>query len=163
LGTIFSHGIFIFPREISSFFLGKMKIPWENGVPKLALRVWTNYATSGECSTIATNPEGLISIIGLGFMEESSPELIYVLYFIFYSTWFVWKCRVPRKGIPKVRHVNFSLAHLLKSMPNKSARRDERPNQSKSARRDKRPNPRRASLRGGASEQAPAEQVCEAW
>jgi hypothetical protein len=102
---------------------------------KPALRVWTNYATSGECSTIGTNPEGLISIISLGFMEESSPELIYVLYFIFYSTWFVWNCRVPRKGIPKARYVNFSLVHLLKSMPNKSPRRDERPNQSKSARR----------------------------
>jgi hypothetical protein len=32
-----SHGIFIFPREISLFSLGKMKIPWEISVPKLAL------------------------------------------------------------------------------------------------------------------------------
>jgi hypothetical protein len=39
LGTLISHGIFIFPREISSFSLGKMKIPWEISVPKLALRV----------------------------------------------------------------------------------------------------------------------------
>jgi hypothetical protein len=38
LGTLISHGIFIFPREISSFFLGKMKIPWEISVPKLALK-----------------------------------------------------------------------------------------------------------------------------
>jgi hypothetical protein len=37
LGTLISHGIFIFPREISSFYLGKMKIPWEISVPKLAL------------------------------------------------------------------------------------------------------------------------------
>jgi hypothetical protein len=37
LGTLISHGIFIFPREISSFSLGKMKIPWEISVPKLAL------------------------------------------------------------------------------------------------------------------------------
>jgi hypothetical protein len=35
-----SHGIFIFPKEISSFSLGKMKIPWEISVPKLALREW---------------------------------------------------------------------------------------------------------------------------
>jgi hypothetical protein len=27
LGTIFFHGIFIFPREISSFFLGKVEFP----------------------------------------------------------------------------------------------------------------------------------------
>jgi hypothetical protein len=39
LGTLISHGIFIFPREISSFSLGKMKIPWEISVPKLALKV----------------------------------------------------------------------------------------------------------------------------
>jgi hypothetical protein len=38
LGTLISHGIFIFPREISLFSLGKMKIPWEISVPKLALR-----------------------------------------------------------------------------------------------------------------------------
>jgi hypothetical protein len=37
LGTPFSHGIFIFPKEISSFFLGKIRISWENVVPKLAL------------------------------------------------------------------------------------------------------------------------------
>jgi hypothetical protein len=51
LGTLISHGIFIFPREneliffgkmkisweISSFFLVKIEIPYENGVPKLAL------------------------------------------------------------------------------------------------------------------------------
>jgi hypothetical protein len=38
LGTLFSQMIFIFPREISSFSLGKIGIPWENDVPKLALR-----------------------------------------------------------------------------------------------------------------------------
>jgi hypothetical protein len=38
LGTLISHGIFIFPREISSFSLGKMKIPWEISVPKLTLK-----------------------------------------------------------------------------------------------------------------------------
>jgi hypothetical protein len=37
LGALISHGIFIFPREISSFSLGKMKIPLEISVPKLAL------------------------------------------------------------------------------------------------------------------------------
>jgi hypothetical protein len=40
LETLISHGIFIFPREISSFSLGKMKIPWEISVPKLALKVF---------------------------------------------------------------------------------------------------------------------------
>jgi hypothetical protein len=39
LGTPFSQGITIFPREISSFSLGKFEIPWKNSVPKLALRV----------------------------------------------------------------------------------------------------------------------------
>jgi hypothetical protein len=29
LGTLFSQGIFIFPREISSFTLGKIEIPRE--------------------------------------------------------------------------------------------------------------------------------------
>jgi hypothetical protein len=38
LETQFSQGISIFPWEISSFSLGKMKIPWENVVPKLALK-----------------------------------------------------------------------------------------------------------------------------
>jgi hypothetical protein len=35
LGTIFSQGFFIFPREISSFSLGKLEIPWKNVVAKL--------------------------------------------------------------------------------------------------------------------------------
>jgi hypothetical protein len=30
-------GIFIFPRESELIFLGKIKIPWKNGVLKLAL------------------------------------------------------------------------------------------------------------------------------
>jgi hypothetical protein len=34
LGTPFSQWIFILPREISSFSLGKIGIPWENGVSK---------------------------------------------------------------------------------------------------------------------------------
>jgi hypothetical protein len=38
LGTTFSQEISIFPREISSFSLGKIEIPWENMVSKLALR-----------------------------------------------------------------------------------------------------------------------------
>jgi hypothetical protein len=38
LETPISHGILIFPREISSFFFGKMRIPWEIGVSKLALK-----------------------------------------------------------------------------------------------------------------------------
>jgi hypothetical protein len=37
LETPFSQGISSFPWEISSFSLGKMKIPWENVVPKLTL------------------------------------------------------------------------------------------------------------------------------
>jgi hypothetical protein len=40
LGNSFSQGVFIFPREISSFSLGKMKIPWKNEVPKLVLNVF---------------------------------------------------------------------------------------------------------------------------
>jgi hypothetical protein len=38
LGTLISHGIFIFPRENELISLGKMKITWEISVPKLALR-----------------------------------------------------------------------------------------------------------------------------
>jgi hypothetical protein len=37
LGTTFSQGIPIFPRENELISLRKMKIPWENGVTKLAL------------------------------------------------------------------------------------------------------------------------------
>jgi hypothetical protein len=37
LETTFFHGIFVFPREISLFSLGKIEIPWENRVSKLAL------------------------------------------------------------------------------------------------------------------------------
>jgi hypothetical protein len=39
LATPFSQGISIFPREIGSFSLGKIKIPWKNGVAKLALSI----------------------------------------------------------------------------------------------------------------------------
>jgi hypothetical protein len=39
LGTLISHGIFIFPRENELISLGKMKIPWKISVPKLALKV----------------------------------------------------------------------------------------------------------------------------
>jgi hypothetical protein len=38
LETLFFQGFFVFQREISSFFLGKLEIPWENSVVKLALR-----------------------------------------------------------------------------------------------------------------------------
>jgi hypothetical protein len=38
LGTPFFQGISIFPRENELISLGKMKIPWENEVPKLALK-----------------------------------------------------------------------------------------------------------------------------
>jgi hypothetical protein len=37
LGTLFSQGISIFPRESELISLGKIKIPWENMVTKLAL------------------------------------------------------------------------------------------------------------------------------
>jgi hypothetical protein len=40
LGTLISHGIFIFPRENELISLGKMKILWEISVPKLALRIF---------------------------------------------------------------------------------------------------------------------------
>jgi hypothetical protein len=58
--------------------------------------------------------------------------------------------RVPSKGVPKARPINLSLAHLSTKSPS-----------SKSVRRSDRPNPRRASLRGGATDQVPVEQVCE--
>jgi hypothetical protein len=37
LGTLFFQGITIFPRENELIFFAKMRIPWKNGVPKLAL------------------------------------------------------------------------------------------------------------------------------
>jgi hypothetical protein len=40
LGTLISHGIFIFPRENELISLGKMKIPWKITAPKLALKVF---------------------------------------------------------------------------------------------------------------------------
>jgi hypothetical protein len=39
LETLFSQGFFVFSREISLFSLGKLEIPWENSVAKLALIV----------------------------------------------------------------------------------------------------------------------------
>jgi hypothetical protein len=39
LGTPFFQGISIFPRENELIFLGKMKTPSKNWVPKLALNV----------------------------------------------------------------------------------------------------------------------------
>jgi hypothetical protein len=39
LGAPFSQGVHIFPRENELISLGKMKIPRDNEVPKLALRV----------------------------------------------------------------------------------------------------------------------------
>jgi hypothetical protein len=38
LGTTFSQGIFIFPRENELISHGKIEIPWKNGVIKLALK-----------------------------------------------------------------------------------------------------------------------------
>jgi hypothetical protein len=38
LGTLFSQRIHIFPIENELISLGKIKIPWKNRVPKLALR-----------------------------------------------------------------------------------------------------------------------------
>jgi hypothetical protein len=43
LGTPFFHGIPIFPRENELIFLGKIGIPWENSVPKLALRIFRGF------------------------------------------------------------------------------------------------------------------------
>jgi hypothetical protein len=43
LGTIFSHRISIFPRENELISLGKIEIPWENVVPKLALTIYFNH------------------------------------------------------------------------------------------------------------------------
>jgi hypothetical protein len=37
LATLFFHGISNFLRENELIFLGKMKNPWENMIPKLAL------------------------------------------------------------------------------------------------------------------------------
>jgi hypothetical protein len=45
LETLFSQGFFGFPREISSFSLGKLEIPWKNSVAKLALNVVKGYTT----------------------------------------------------------------------------------------------------------------------
>jgi hypothetical protein len=58
LGTIFSQGIPIFPRENELISLGKMKIPWENGVPKLALRgdFWGAF---GDALTTHSHPSAL--------------------------------------------------------------------------------------------------------
>jgi hypothetical protein len=44
LGTLFSQGISIFPRENELISLGKMKIPWEKGVSKLALKEHNLYS-----------------------------------------------------------------------------------------------------------------------
>jgi hypothetical protein len=38
LRTLFFRGIFIFPKETELISLKKMKIPWKNGVDKLAIR-----------------------------------------------------------------------------------------------------------------------------
>jgi hypothetical protein len=38
LATLFFHGISNLPRENELISLGKTKNPWENGVPKLALK-----------------------------------------------------------------------------------------------------------------------------
>jgi hypothetical protein len=43
LATPFFQGIPIFQRENELISLGKIKIPWKNGVAKLALRVLQNY------------------------------------------------------------------------------------------------------------------------
>jgi hypothetical protein len=53
LGTQFSQGISIFPRDISLFSLGKIVIRWENGVPKLALNIYFSrlYVTDNIKST----------------------------------------------------------------------------------------------------------------
>jgi hypothetical protein len=52
LGTLFSQGIPIFPRENELISLGKMKNPWDNGVTKLALKMHTRrdfHFDPGQC------------------------------------------------------------------------------------------------------------------
>jgi|SRR5688572_27748796 hypothetical protein len=55
LGTsfsqLFSQGIFIFPREISSFSHEKIEIPWKNEVPKLVLIEYVSPSYSWFCSS----------------------------------------------------------------------------------------------------------------
>jgi hypothetical protein len=53
LGTLISHGIFIFPRENELISLGTLKIPWEISVPKLTL---TDGHTELKSNTDATGP-----------------------------------------------------------------------------------------------------------
>jgi hypothetical protein len=43
LGTSIFQGISIFPWENELISLGKIEIPWEIGVPKLALNINRNY------------------------------------------------------------------------------------------------------------------------
>jgi hypothetical protein len=49
LGTPFFQGISIFPWENELIYLGKMKITWENGVPKLAIKWYKNIFTFHAC------------------------------------------------------------------------------------------------------------------
>jgi hypothetical protein len=68
LGTLIFQWFFIFPREISSFSLGKLEIPWKNWVAKLGLRVWVwvNFSTHGFVNGFKWKPNGYVGM-GLFF------------------------------------------------------------------------------------------------
>jgi hypothetical protein len=51
-----------FPREISSFFLAKMRIPWKNEVTKLALKGYIMPLLPAAMSSIRPSIQGLVRL-----------------------------------------------------------------------------------------------------
>jgi hypothetical protein len=68
LGALISHEIFIFPREISSFSLGKIKISWEISVPKLALKELFITSTKITFNCCRTDGTALVVVLLLLFV-----------------------------------------------------------------------------------------------
>jgi hypothetical protein len=59
---IFSKRFTFFPREISSFFLAKMRIPWKNEVTKLALKGYIMPLLPAAMSSIRPSIQGLVRL-----------------------------------------------------------------------------------------------------
>jgi hypothetical protein len=69
LGTLFFQVIFIFPKEISSFSLGKIGISYKIGVSKLAL----SEKHFNNCS-MSNSTEASVCLLRFYFMEHSYPD-----------------------------------------------------------------------------------------
>jgi hypothetical protein len=73
LGTLISHGVFIFSREISSFSLGKLEISWKNWVAKLTLNVKIDFRQTPRLCTVILRKVRSLGVWSSGCRDQTGP------------------------------------------------------------------------------------------